>query len=89
MKLAFSKKLLATVVILGLTACSSGGGGNSNESMTKQNKIKIRLLLQMIQTQNQQIITKLQTIPIVAIQVLEIHHLTRKPVTLMKQLIFL
>ena len=35
MKLTFSKTLLATVVMLGLTACSSGSGGNgSNEATT-------------------------------------------------------
>ncbi|MDN3211544.1 hypothetical protein O3795_06335 [Haemophilus parahaemolyticus] len=52
MKLTFSKTLLATVVMLGLTACSSGGGGGSNEPTTSSTNNTDSITVPNVDTNN-------------------------------------
>ena len=59
MKLTFSKTLLATVVMLGLTACSSGSGGNGSNEATTTPKNNNQVTI--IREQVHQIILHLQT----------------------------
>ena len=52
MKLTFSKTLLATVVMLGLTACSSGSGGGSNEPTTSSGNNTASITVPNVDTNN-------------------------------------
>lgn len=52
MKLTFSKTLLATTVILGLTACSSGDGGGSNEPTTSSTNNTASITVPNVDTNN-------------------------------------
>ncbi len=52
MKLTFSKTLLATVVMLGLTACSSGSGGGSNEPTTSSTNNTDSITVPNVDTNN-------------------------------------